>query len=195
VIPEPEVILPVALAELSHRGYQRTPLSLIARRVGCGLRALSRRYSTKEALSLALLEWRAGHALRAFPEYTRTEPIRERLDRALSALIQFYLDDRGLVAKLTLEIWRALNKKEEEARLRLSWTHAQWQELIREILEDGVRTGAVRLPFDPSTVAASAVAACEGMALRWVVLGGALTPDTFKDSLIDFCVSKPSTLI
>lgn len=193
-VPEPEAILPIALAEFSQRSYQRTPLSLIARRVGCAPRTLLRRYPTKEALSLAVLEWQAGRALRAFPKHARAEPIRERLDRALAALIQFYVDDRGLVAKLTFELWRALSKKDEETRLRLSWTHAQWQELVREILEDGTRTGEVRLTLEPATVAASVVAACEGMALRWVVLGGALTPEGFSASLVALLVphSLPS---
>ena len=186
-LPQPEVILPVALSEFSRRGYQRTSLRVIAKHAGVGLRAIVRRYPTKEALGLALLEWRARQMLSVFSPNGPLEPIRERLDRAFDALIHFYFDHNGVVAKLNVDLWKALSK-EREARLRLSWTHAQWQELIQEILDAGIRRGEIR-PIEPAAAAAALTAACEGMALREILLGGATTPEAFRASLVALITS------
>lgn len=182
-LPEIPAILEAARRELSRRGYQRASFREISKALGCRVSAIEARYPTKEALGLALLEWRAGQSLKALPESDQIPSARERLGEVLLQLIRFYLEDRGLVAKLMLELWRTTGK-DSAARLRLSWTHAQWQALLQEILEAGIKTGELRAGLDAETAAASLAAACEGMALRYSVMGGATPPEAFRDALL-----------
>ena len=183
--PRPEVpaILAAAEREISKRGYRRASFRGISKALGCQIHAIEERYPTKEALGLAVFEWRTTQSLKALPESAQLPGANERLGEALLQMIRFYLNDRGLVARLVPELWRA-TVNDSEARLRLSWSHAQWQTLLQEILEAGIERGEIRASLAPETTAASLAAACEGMTLRYSMMGGATSPEGIRDSLL-----------
>jgi AcrR family transcriptional regulator len=164
-------------------------LGQIAKQLGFRPRTIARRYPTKEALGLAVLEWQVGQALKAFPKDSSAEPTRVRLEHALDGFIRCYLDHNGLVARLAADLWKACSK-DRDARLRLSWVHAQWQTLVQEILETGIREREVRPIPDPSAAATALVAACEGMALRVGILGEAIVAEAFRASLVELLMSS-----
>jgi AcrR family transcriptional regulator len=175
-----------AAAELfAERGYRQTTLAEIGERAGYSYALISRRFGSKHALLVSLLDHMIDDWLLtlvpALGDKTGVAGIRASYDAFCANARANATNLRALESLMFEGLWG-----EPELRERLSAHQANAQAQYREIVERGLADGSVRPVADADAVALMASAALRGATYRWLLeddfdLCGALT--AFADVL------------
>ena len=100
------------------------------------------------------------------------DPPRARRDRALETIARAFGED-GELAPLLLGAWHRA-RRDEALAMALAWVREQLRVSLQEILEAGVRAGAIRKEPDAAALAWVLLAGCE--ALIREAPGGGVVP-------------------
>lgn len=159
-----------AAAELfAERGYRQTTLAEIGERAGYSYGLISRRFGSKHALLISLLDHMIDDWLRltlvpALGDKTGVAGIRASYEAFCANAAANTTTLRALESLMFEGLWG-----EPELKQRLSAHQRNAQAQYREMLERGVQDGSVHLAVDADAVALIASAALRGATYRWLL--------------------------
>lgn len=142
-------IITACLPLFVENGFHETSMQQVAAAAGLGKSTLYDYFQTKDEILVFLVEEKvAGFTQRTNEILQRAESVVEKLRQIMLMHLEYMTQNKSFYIKLTLEIMRL--GQESQARIQAK-RHA-YQDIIRELVEQGIREGAFR-PVDPMLAA------------------------------------------
>lgn len=182
-------VLDVAARLFGERGYEATPLDEVARELGVLKGSLYYYISSKADLLDLLNRRRLEELIEAAAEVSRLQaPVEARLERILRAHLrsidQFSPESSQWFVRVAAKK-RPTPRAERRSTAELSpWTlHHQYEDLIRQLIVEGMSAGAFRPDLDAQVATLGILGACNWLT-HWYRRGGRLTIDEVAESLL-----------
>ncbi|MGV9339978.1 TetR/AcrR family transcriptional regulator [Streptomyces sp. NPDC003688] len=172
-------ILAAALEEFREHGYHGTSVRDVARRAGVSLPMIYYRFDNKQGLLVALLEGAMGEVLRR-ARAADAEAKGRVLDRFAHVVecIVLHMTHRAATAGLDAE----LRYLEPENRKQYAALRKELEELLLEIVEEGVTQGLFEVDSAPDTTRAL-LGMCQAVT-GWYRADGSLPPEEIADRYV-----------
>jgi len=175
-------ILLAATALFARQGYTATAMREVAEAVGCTKPALYYHFRSKEELFLAAVQREMAHYNDLLQDILKhTGPLRDRLKAGLDAHLDHVRTEPASM-KLIMTAQHAPDTDGAPV-IDMLTMHAGNKRLIHALLEDGVRTGAIRAGLDLEKLSTSLI----GLVNIWGMhcLLGQPVPDDISDHILD----------
>lgn len=171
--PGSGVVLAAALAAFVEKGYDGASIREIASRAGLSVPGLYHHYPSKQALLVGLTNAVMRELLdRSHAAVAEAGPTPgERFDAVIESLLRFhmYRREQAFVAS------RETRSMEPESRKAYIALRDEQQEMLDDIVREGVAAGLFRTPF-PEDASRAVVTMCVAVS-TWYREDGPLSPD------------------
>lgn len=175
-----EKILCAASELFAERGYAATTVREIAARAGCTKPALYYYFQGKEALFIETLRFESDWVAGTMAEVVSADqPMRDRLIGGMQLFLdQFSKNARGMRLLMRAELW----PDEGQPEYDFQSLRARLFEMVKSILEAGVREGTVRADVDREDAAYALVGIFGERLQQW--LRGEALPENFPERAV-----------
>ncbi|HID38586.1 MAG TPA: TetR/AcrR family transcriptional regulator [Calditrichaeota bacterium] len=170
-------ILQAALEVFSRCGFAKTKMIDVANTAGIGKGTIYEYFRSKEEIfAEAFLFMMKKSDVLLEEALSKTDDPVEKLSVIIQIWLVQFLEEAGDFMGIMMDFWaegiRAKNKKILDI-LNLKGLYEQYRQLINDILQEGVRSGAFGR-INTLNTASAIIAALDGLMLQWI-----LDPDLF----------------
>ncbi|MDR5682695.1 MAG: TetR/AcrR family transcriptional regulator [Armatimonadota bacterium] len=181
--PRHEELLAAAVRLFRERGYHATSMQDLAASLRVQRGSLYHYIEAKEDLLWEIMERALGRLFAAVePVALSQRPPTERLRAAIAAHLAVAAELRDELTILHVE----LKSLSADRRRRMADRRDRYEALFRDLIGDGVRSGAFR-PVDPKTATFAILGACNWFT-QWFRPDGALPHTAFAAAFADLFV-------
>ena len=170
-------ILQAALEVFSRSGFSKTKMIDVAKTAGIGKGTIYEYFRSKEEIFTEAFRFMMQKSDTLLEEaLSKTDDPVEKLRSIIQIWLVQFLEESGDFMGIMMDFWaegiRTKNKKILDI-LNLKGLYEQYRQLINDILQEGVKSGAFGR-INTSNIASAIIAALDGLMLQWI-----LDPDLF----------------
>ncbi|MBC8081086.1 MAG: TetR/AcrR family transcriptional regulator [Gorillibacterium sp.] len=161
-------ILEVALQCFAEKGYRSATIDDIARKLGMSKGSIYLYFKTKEEIYTRIIQDRMRRTVKGIrSQYTDIEGAADKLHLVIQTFCDQNLEGLRFLLAFHLEFWLESSRR-PELREVMEEQNETAITLLRDIVEEGIRTGEFRADVCPEQAASLFWAARDGLALQFV---------------------------
>lgn len=182
-------VMRIVAAMYRERGYERTSMTALARRIGVTAPAIYHYFGSKEEILAAFLDYTVRDLISSVTAGIRGKTATEQLRSFTKALVKWHLQQTPFpeAYERIFALGHLRNSLPEVQRRRIIKLERQFYEIGRGIIESGVASGEFRPVLIPPTV--FAIIAIGDYILGWYRADGQITQKQLADHYAEMVVA------